>query len=551
MEAEQMPNRDRSYNEVAVAVAVSAVIRRQSAVIAAAVVAVAAANAVAFAQSSSEKLGTISFPNSGNAAAQEPFLKGMKLYWSFEYERAAIAFQEAQKADPTMTLAYVGEALTHTHQVWNQQNLQAARAALAKLAPTSTQRLAAAKTERERMYGELVESLYGEGSKPRRDTLFTDVAERLVKANPTDDEAKVFHAIGLLGLNQSVREPFTYMKAGAIAEEVFRRNADHPGAAHFVIHAYDDPGNALKGLAAARAYSKIAPAAPHAQHMTTHIFVALGMWDDVISQNIAAAGHDHGSYVPGHYTWWLGYGYVQAGRYDDARKHLETVKGNLEKGLPRASGSALQMMRAHYVIDGERWSDPIAGWNLAGLPNTGYGAPSDQFVRGLVALKTGDAATAAALADAIGKAAAPAPGKEFDAGNAARMLEKMLRGAIASGQGRHADAIAAARQAAAEEEALPYEFGPPMIAKPTYEMLGELLLAAGRASEAKEAFERGLARTPGRTRSLIGLAKAALATTNATVAASVVGRIKANWHAADANLTELNELMRMLASGAP
>src|SRR5206468_1081313 len=125
---------------------------------------------------------------------------------------------------------------------------------------------------------------------------------------PADREAKVFYALSLLGLNQGVRDTTTYLRAAAIVEQVFRENPNHPGAAHLLIHCYDDPVHAPLGLPAARAYSKIAPDAAHAQHMTTHIFVALGMWDDVVSQNEIASGRDRTAWTPNHYTHWLGYG---------------------------------------------------------------------------------------------------------------------------------------------------------------------------------------------------------------------------------------------------
>src|SRR6185436_5103316 len=150
-------------------------------------------------------LGTISFPNSGSAAAQAPFIRGMLLYHSFEYPTAAVAFREAQQADPSFALAYAGEALTYTHQVWNQQDTAAARAALRRLAPTPAERRAKARTPREQMYMDAVETLYGPGEKAKRDTLFLAAIERIVAAHPEDDEAKVLQALSLLGLSQSDR----------------------------------------------------------------------------------------------------------------------------------------------------------------------------------------------------------------------------------------------------------------------------------------------------------------------------------------------------------
>jgi tetratricopeptide (TPR) repeat protein len=497
--------------------------------------------AIAASAGAQEKLGTISFPNSGNSAAQEPFLRGMKLYWSFEYARAAEAFKEAQKADPSMALAYVGEALTHTHQVWNEQNVPAAREALGRFGATATQRMAKAGTPRERGYVELAEYLYGDGPKARRDTLFVAAAERLVQANPGDDEAKMFYAIGLLGLNQSVREPVSYAKAGAVAEEVFKRNGDHPAAAHFIIHAYDDPVNAPRGLAAARAYSKIAPGAPHAQHMTTHIFVAMGMWDDVIAQNIVASGHDHDAYQAGHYTWWLVYGLGQAGKYAEAKKQLSQMHLNFGKSARRGEANALAMMRAHFLVDTERWGDEVGRWESQGSPGPNPQLNLD-LARTLGMLQRGNLAGARQLVASRTETAATTP--------EGRVLQDELRAALASASGDHAQAIKFASSAASQEESMPYEFGPPQFVKPTHELLGEIYLAASKPKEAKAAFEQALARFPGRSRSLIGLIRASSAAGDRAAVRETAARLSANWHSADADVPELTELTRMPPAGA-
>src|SRR6059058_1452540 len=237
-------------------------------------------------------LGTITFPTSGPPAAQSAFIRGVLLLHSFEYQDAARAFREAQRIDPRFALAYWAEAMTYTHPLWNEQDANAARAALQRLGPTPQARRAKAPTPRERAYLNAVEILYGDGPKARRDTAYSRAMERLVARFPADREAQVLYAASLLGLSQGVRNVPTYMRAAAIVGRVFRDNPDHPGAAHLLIHCYDDPIHAPLGLAAARAYSKIAPDAAHAQHMTTHIFLALGMWDEVVSQNELASGSD-------------------------------------------------------------------------------------------------------------------------------------------------------------------------------------------------------------------------------------------------------------------
>jgi tetratricopeptide (TPR) repeat protein len=205
--------------------------------------------ACAFAKpTNAQQLGTIAFPTSGASTAQPEFVRGLLYLHSFEYAEAASAFQRAQALDPRFVMAYWGEALTHTHQVWNQQDLPSARAALAKLGPTAVSRLAAAPTARERGYIAAVEALYGDGSKERRDTLYASAMEQLWRANPSDDEAAVLYATALFGLTQGVRDVPLYMNAGAIAGDVFRRNPQHPGAAHLIIHAFDDPVHAPLGL---------------------------------------------------------------------------------------------------------------------------------------------------------------------------------------------------------------------------------------------------------------------------------------------------------------
>src|SRR6185503_12936047 len=218
-------------------------------------------------------------------------------------------------------------------------------------------------TPREADYLAAVRVLYGEGSKARRDTLYADAMRALADRYPDDAEARAFYALALLGLNQGVRDVATYQQAAAIVAPIFKSNPDHPGAAHYLIHSYDDPAHAALGLDAARAYSKIAPDAAHAQHMTTHIFLALGMWDDVVRQNEIASGPHRDHWGPGHYTAWLGYGLLQQGRFADARRHLETMRTNLARATAPARGYLLTM-RAHYLINSRRWEDPSRSWEI-------------------------------------------------------------------------------------------------------------------------------------------------------------------------------------------
>ncbi len=484
---------------------------------------------------SAQRLGTITFPTSGPAAAQDAFVRGVLFLHSFEYESAATAFREAQRLAPRFAMAYWGEAMTYTHPVWNEQDLGKARDALGRLAPTRTARLAAAGTPRERLYLDAVEVLYGEGSKPRRDTLYAAAVERLVEAFPDDDEAQAFHALALLGLNQGVRDVPTYMRAGAIAQDLLRRNPDHPGAAHYTIHAFDDPIHAPLGLRAARLYARIAPSAPHAQHMTTHIFVAMGMWDEVVSQNIAAAGHDHDQWQAGHYTAWLGYGYAQQGRMDEARKHLEVVRANYHRTARRGEDPSLMSMRAQYLINSERWTDPVAAWELD-APGAGIVAQAmDAFATAYAALRSGNRRRAEqSLAELRARAGRAAPDDFYSSNQSVPgILERELRALLLIEDGKGAEGIALLREAAKLEDAIPLEFGPPDVVKPTHELLGEVLLGSGQAVEAQREFTRALELAPGRARSLLGLRRAALAAGDTAAAARALAAIERAWHSAD------------------
>ena len=235
-------------------------------------------------------LGNATFPTSTHsAAAQSDFIRGLLLLHLFEYHDAAKSFVAAETTDPGFAMAYWGEAMTFNHGVWNQVDVKAGQAALAKFGATAEERTRRIGDPRERAYMSAVEILYsGEGDKRERDARYAAAMEQLAEAYPKDDEAHLFYALALLGASEGVRDVPAYLKAAEIAKTVFVRNPQHPGAAHYWIHGMDDPQHAAGALEAARALSKIAPDAGHAQHMCSHIFMALGMWDDVVQANLSA-----------------------------------------------------------------------------------------------------------------------------------------------------------------------------------------------------------------------------------------------------------------------
>jgi tetratricopeptide (TPR) repeat protein len=297
-------------------------------------------------------LGEISFPTASNSAeAQAAFIQGMLLLHLFEYPFAREQFQRAQQLDPDLAMAYWGEAMTHNHPIWDRQDLQAGRAALAKLGETPAQRLARTPVAREQGLLAAIELLYGEGGKSQRDRAYMRAMERLASEFPRDHEVQLFYALSLFGVQAGVRDTATYMLCTAIAQDVFSENPQHPGAAHYLIHGVDDPLHAVLGLRAARALGQMAPDAGHAQHMTSHIFIAVGMWDEVVSanesavkvQNAMRAEHGEAPRHWGHYNYWLLYGYLQQGREADALALLEAARGKAQaadkRGAARTAGA--------------------------------------------------------------------------------------------------------------------------------------------------------------------------------------------------------------------
>ncbi len=451
------------------------------------------------------QLGKISFPNSGDVSAQAPFIEGVLLLHSFEFDDAARSFRRAQEVDPDFALAYWGEAMTYNHPLWRQQDRDAALGVLSRYAPTAAARAQRAPTAREADYLATLDVLYGEGTKSERDAAYMQAMARLSAKYPEDDEARAFHSLSVLGSTDGERDFATYMRAAAIAQPVFDRNPDHPGAAHYLIHSFDDPIHAPLGVEAARAYAGIAPDAGHAQHMTSHIFVAMGMWDDVVAANIRARDVQNAGYlanggrenVCGHYTYWLHYGWLMRGEQDLARQGMDECRERVLSGTATASELGYFVsMRARHVFDTGEWA--AADRFSAELDLPGY-----LFVDAVAAFQAGDLAKARHDAAALREHAGddPAPRMQI------ALLE--LDALLALPGGDHASAIAILEEAAAIEEELPFEFGPPASLLPPHELLGRIRLLAGDADGAVRAYRAQLALTPERATTLEALVEAA------------------------------------------
>jgi len=343
------------------------------------------------------------------------------------------------------------------------------------------------------------------------------------------------------------------MKAAAIAEEVFAKNPLHPGAVHYLIHSYDDPVHAPLGMRAARVYSKIAPAAGHALHMPSHIFFASGMWEEAAASNEAAwkasldraarkkLDSDEHNY---HSLFWLEYSYLELGRYADARKALALMEADAAKSGSDRSKSHRAMMRAAYVVETRRFDGDVA----RALSEDG-GRGVALFAEGLAAAEKGERGRAEKALAAMGKE--PEGGHHHGGGGmygmgagADAVMKKELEALVASLRGESERALALAKEAASAEDGMNFEFGPPAVAKPAHELLGELELKAGNAAQARAEFERSLARAPERALSLLGLARAASKAGDRAAAEESYRRLAGVWRRADADLPDLAEARR-------
>jgi tetratricopeptide (TPR) repeat protein len=482
-------------------------------------------------------LGSISFPTTSRVPeAQEAFIEGMLLLHLFEYPFAREQFLRAQELDPDLAMAYWGEAMTHNHPIWDEQNLPAARAALLKLGPTPAERLARTPVAREQGLLAALEQLYGPGTKTERDQAYLRAMEQLAAQYPEDHEVQLFYALSLFGVRAGVRDTPTYMLATAIAQGVFSENPRHPGAAHYLIHGVDDPVHAVLGLRAARALAVMAPDAGHSQHMTSHIFVAVGMWDDVVAANEAAVKvanamrAERGGVARswGHYNFWLLYGYLQQGRNDRALELLKAAyaqaqaQGTAPKDPmildPDRSlvGSVVQMW-ARYLIETRAWDSPVADWSFrigdAFDPNltvsfiramqaayAGQVAQAGQFHQQFRALRSG-------LEAEIARQQEQAP-TDLLYLDRLRVMDHELQAAVEMARGEMATAVTHAREASRLEGEMPFSFGPPFVDLPAAEFLGDLLMASRKYADAADAYELQLERSRLKPLALEGLARA-------------------------------------------
>jgi tetratricopeptide (TPR) repeat protein len=482
-------------------------------------------------------LGQISFPTSTRSPeAQDAFIQGMLLLHLFEYPFARDEFLKAQKIDPGFAMAYWGEAMTFNHPIWDRQDLEGGRRALLKLGPAPEQRITRTMAPREQGFLAAVELLYGGGTKAQRDVAYMRAMEQLAARYPDDHEVQLFYALSLFGVQAGVRDTATYMMCTALAQDVFSENPQHPGAAHYLIHGVDDPVHAVLGLRAARALAVMAPDAGHSQHMTSHIFTAVGMWGDVVTANEAAVKVQNGMRQErgmsarhwGHYNYWLLYGYLQQGRFKKALELLQAAYSEAQAdGGPPADrlnldadrslvGSVVQMW-ARYVVETRGWDSEVADWSF-NAGNAFDPGLTILFVKSMQAADSGDVvkveqylaefrAMKTELVAVISGQEEQAPTDLLYLDRLA-VMEREILAVLEHARGNTLQALDLAREANALEGEMPFSFGPPFVDLPSAEYLGELLLDAQKYAAAADAFKTQLERSRQKAIALQGLARA-------------------------------------------
>ena len=470
-----------------------------------------------------EKLGTVSFSTSCTPAVQNQFERGVAMLHSFWYEEAERTFKQVAQGDPGCAMAYWGVAMSYFHPLWDTRGPDAATLKKGADAVEKAKSVNA-KTERERDYVSAIEAFYRNSDKLDHRTrvlAYETAMERVYMRYPEDREAAAFYSLALLGTAAASPVDKTLArqkKAGAIAEKVFAAEPNHPGAAHYVIHAYDYPALAEKALPAARAYAKIAPDAPHALHMPSHIFTRLGLWQESIESNTASAAAAVKAGTPGeglHASDYLEYAYLQTGQDEQAKALLDHMPAN-KSGLPSyfAGVYATATMPARYAIERHRWTEAAKlevpsdspGGKLSWAEATVF------YARALGSAQTSDmdgARQAIEKLQAVHDTLSNLQ-ESYWAGQV-EIQRREATGMLAFAQGEKDEAVELLRSAADMEDASEKHPVTPGPVKPARELLGELLLTIGRPPDALAAFESTLQSSPNRFNGLYGAAKAAQA----------------------------------------
>ena len=512
-----------------------------------------------------EKLGTVTFQTSCTAQAQPLFNRAVALLHSFEFSRAIAGFNAALAADPACAMADWGIALSR----WSNFFAPGVRPAgvLRQGQDAVTQAKAIGlKTPRETAYVEAVSQLYvnvENSDQPARLLAYRDRMAALAADYPDDSEASIFYALALAAAASPADKTYAdLLKAGGILEKLFAAAPDHPGLAHYIIHSYDVPPLADHALAAARRYAIIAPASPHALHMPSHTFTRLGLWQESIESNLAAAEVARRDGVTAeelHSMDYRAYAYLQTGQDAAARRLLDALPEVRARFDPNAIGSgapgsagvfALAAIPARYALERGAWPD--AAKLVAQASRYLYPEAMTYYAKAIGATRIGDRATARgaieglrAIRDRLAQQEEP-----YWAGQTAIQL-RSASAWLAFAEGRPMEALSEMRAAADMEDATEKSAVTPGPLAPARELVGEMLLQMKEPASALKEFEATLEHEPNRFRALSGAARSALLAGNREKARSYYATLLKMCERADtpgrADLVEA----RRVVSGSP
>ena len=510
-----------------------------------AVLAVVAGSPAAAQDAADQKLGKVHFATTCNEVAQRRFDRAMRYQHSFWYSESREIYQEALKADPGCAIAYWGIALSllnNPHSAIPAPNLPLGLAAIEKAKEVG------AKSDRERDYIDALSVMYVDYDKvpqQARVQTYLKKMEALAAKYPDDDEAQIFYAITLnVAASPADKTYANQLKGAAILEPIWQRQPQHPGIAHYLIHLYDYPAIAEKGLPAALRYAKIAPNAPHAQHMPSHIFTRVGYWKESIAANIASVeatkGHDSERGEQLHGEDYMVYAYLQLAQDQKARKVIDDVEATIPDPESYAGAYSRAAAPARYVVERGDWK------GAASLEVKQSKFPQvmaiSHFARAIGAARSGDAAAAKVDAAKLVELRDRLRAAKSDYWATQVDVELQTANAwILYADGKYDDALkamAAAADAEDKTEKAPVTPGP---LAPARELYGFMLLDRGMAKEALAAFEATKAKEPNRFNGYAGAARAAQALGDTAAA-------KANYEKLLALATESDSDRPMLAA---
>jgi tetratricopeptide (TPR) repeat protein len=476
-----------------------------------------------------EQLGKVHFPNSCDPKVQEQFERGVAMLHSFWYSAGEKTFRDVLAKDPSCAIATWGIAMLLMSNPLAGAGSSPKGAAEAQ-AMIEQGRKIGAKTQRERDYIEAVAAYYENWAnrfEADRQRSRAKAFEALAARYPEDDEAQIFYALYLAATQSQADQTYAaYLKAASILEKQFEKYPDHPGVAHYLIHSYDAPPIAKQGLPAARRYASIAPAAPHALHMPSHIFTRVGEWADSAATNERSAetakkSNDRDEQL--HAMDYMVYAFLQLGRDDDARLVVEQAAG--VSGFNRNSGHyAFAAIPARYAVERGDWTGAM---KLQAIPsNFHYTEALTLFARALGAARNGDPKGAAQEVQQLARLRDTLKAAKNEYWATEVEVSRLTASAwIALAEGKKEDALRLMRSAADIEDKNEKHIVTPGRILPARELLGQMLLELKRPAEALKEFELSQTREPNRFHGFAGAAEAAAQSGDSAKAKQYYGRL--------------------------